>query len=73
MIAIVGTYEAPPVPIVVRYANDDQGQSIDFLKDCKFVRRSWQAQQGSADMKVELEFKILGGIFPNGLPPQSLL
>jgi hypothetical protein len=73
MIAIVGTYEAPPVPIGVRYANNDQGQVLDILKDVKFVKRSWQAQQGSAEMKVDLDFKILGGVFPNGLPPQTLL
>jgi hypothetical protein len=73
MIAIVGSYEAPPVPIAVRWANEDQGQSLDILKDCKFNKRSFGAQQGGTDMKVDLEFRILGGVFPNGLPPQTLV
>ena len=73
MIVVAGTYEIPPVPINVHYAEDDQPPQNDILKDCKFVKRSFAAAQGDTKMVVDLEFNILGGIFANLIPPQNLL
>lgn len=71
--ALGGTYELPPLPIAVSYANDDQPTQLDILKDCKLNKRSMRGSQGDQSLPVELEFKILGGVWLNGVPPQSPL
>lgn len=73
MAALVGTFETAPLPIVCRYANDDQDEAIDVLKDCKFNTREFKAAQGDTSFNVTLGFRILGGVFAGGLPPQNLL
>jgi len=68
-----GTYELPPLPVVVSFSNDDLPIQVDLLKDCKLTKRSIRASQGDEMVAVEIEFKILGGVWLNGIPPQSLL
>jgi hypothetical protein len=62
-------YKVPPFPIVVSYANDDQPTSTDELKSCKVTKVSESRGQGDKESKVEMELKILGGIYRNGLAP----
>lgn len=71
LLGMGGTYEIPPLPIAVSYANDDQPvPQLDLLKDCKVTKRSFTAAQGDKAITVVLEFQILGGIAMNGVPPQ---
>lgn len=70
---LAGTYELPPLPIVVSYDNEDLSLQADLLKDCKLTKRSARSSQGDQTAPVELEFKIFGGIWLNGVPPASLL
>ena len=67
------TYELPPLPIVVSFSNDDLILQADLLKDCKLTKRGIRAAQGDQMVPVEIEFRILGGVWLNGVPPQSLL
>ncbi|MBW7997526.1 MAG: hypothetical protein FVQ81_13310 [Candidatus Glassbacteria bacterium] len=71
--AAAGTFEIPPLPIAVSFSNEDQSLQLDLLKDCKLKKRSFRVAQGDQTVPVEVEFEILGGVWLNGVPPQSQL
>lgn len=62
-------YQIPPFPISVSYANEDQPLTSDILKACKIEKISHSGGQGDKSLKVEYEFKILNGIWRNGVAP----
>lgn len=59
-----------PFPIVVCYANNDQGTIVDTLKDCKITKfDGGGAAQGDANASpITCEFTILSPILWNGVP-----
>lgn len=62
-------YDHEPFPIVVCYANDDQGIVVDILRDCKITKfDGGGASQGDANASpISCEFTILSPIDWNGV------
>lgn len=64
-----GIYDHLPFPIVVNYANEDQGTITDTLPACRITSFDTSGSQGEANVgAVKCEFKILEPILWNGLP-----
>jgi len=61
-----------PFPIVVSYANEDQGLIVDVLPDVKVTKFGGGYKQGEAnDGQVKIDFKILSPIKWNGIPAKK--
>ncbi len=56
-------YQSAPVPIIVKYGNDDQLTIVDVLPDCKFTKADTSAKQDSENAgEMKLDFTILSPI-----------
>jgi hypothetical protein len=64
-------YKHTPFPIVVAYANDDQGLMVDTLPGCKLTSQSNGPKSGDKSVDVEIGFIILEPILWNDIPANS--
>lgn len=55
--------------LVVSYANEGDRTRIDELRMVKFTKRSNKAAQGDKNLKVDIDFMVIGGIYQDGLAP----
>ena len=64
-----GKYGGDPFPITVSYADEGRDTITDTLEDCLFTTWKTGGKQDDADVKITLDFEILGDILDNGRKP----
>lgn len=55
--------------IIVSYANEGARTKIDELKKVKFSKRNNKAAQGDKSLTVDVDMKIVGGVYQDGVAP----
>ena len=55
--------------VVVSYANEGERTRIDELKKVKFSKRNNKAAQGDKSLTVDVDMKIVGGVYQDGVAP----
>lgn len=64
-----GKYGGDPFPITVSYADEGRDTVTDTLEDCVFANWKTGGKQDDGDLKVTMDFEILGDILDNGRRP----
>lgn len=61
-------YKARPLPVIVKYANDDQIPIVDILPDCKITKQDTSGKEDDDNAgAMKLDFTILSPIKWNGM------
>ena len=64
-----GKYGNQTFPITVSYADEGAPTVTDTLEDCVFINWKTGGKQDDGDIKVTMDFEILGDILDNGRTP----
>lgn len=64
-----GKYGGNPFPVTVSYADEGRDTVTDTLEDCVFTTWKTGGKQDDGDVKVTMDFEILGDILDNGRTP----